>query len=75
VVSKRASWPYRTAAVLLITAAFAVDIVAKLGPLGDWSATLDVSLNLLLILAAIAAIVIGERKDQSAQQSDPDNDY
>lgn len=74
-VSTRASWPYRITAVLLLAATVAVDVVAKLGPLGQWSAAVDVTVNIVLIICAIAAIVIGERKDRAASRADLDNDY
>ncbi len=74
-VSRRASWPYRAAAIVLLTGTIAMNVVAKLGPLADWSAAVDVGVNLVLIAGALAAVVVGERKDRSARQSDLDNDY
>lgn len=74
-VTCRASWPYRVAAVVLLLAVVAVDTLAKLGPLGGWSAVFDVGVNLVLIAGAVTAIIIGQRKDLALQRSDPDNDY
>jgi len=74
-VNGRASWPYRAAAVVLLLALVAIDTLAKLGPLGNWSALFDVSVSLVLIIAAVTAVVIGERKDRAARNADADNDY
>ena len=71
----RGSWPYRIAATVLLLATLAIDLVAKLGPLGAWSAVFDVCRNVLLIAGGITAIVMGERRDQAAEKADTDNDY
>jgi hypothetical protein len=71
----RRSWPYRIAAGILLIATLAVDLLAKLGPLGAWSAAFDVTVNVLLIAGGITAVVIGERRDQAAAKTEPDNDY
>lgn len=74
-VGKRASWPYRIAAVSLLVLVGVVDLVAKLGPLGGWSAFFDVSVNVVLIAVAITVVVIGERKDRAFDRTELVNAY
>ena len=68
----------RTYALITVLAAagmFVVEIVAKIGWLGNWSATAYILVSLALLAALIAALVLGVAHDEEMDGSGPDDDY
>jgi hypothetical protein len=74
-VTKRPGRRYTLTAALLLLATLVMDIIAKAGPLSRWSALADVIVNVVLVAAAIAALVVGAKKDRQFLRSSPDDDY
>ena len=74
-MTKRPGRRYTLTAALLLLATFFMDVIAKVGTLGGWSAVVDVIVNVFLVAAAIVALVIGAKKDRQFLRSSPDNDY
>jgi len=67
--------PYALIAVLAAAGMFVAGIVAKIGWLGNWSATAYILVSLALLAALVTAVVLGVRHDEEMDDSGPDDDY
>ncbi|HEY3718468.1 MAG TPA: hypothetical protein VGL39_28440 [Jatrophihabitantaceae bacterium] len=66
---------YALLAGLAAAGMFVAEIVAKIGWLGNWSATAYIVVSLALLAALIAALVLGVAHDEDLDGSGPDDDY
>ena len=68
-------WKYVAIAVPCILATMFIDVIAKLGYLGDASATFDVFANIALLIPGIWALVAAGRADENDDLASSDDDY
>jgi len=66
---------YALIAVIAAAGMFVAEIVAKIGWLGNWSATAYILVSLTLLAALLTAFVLGVAHDEDLDGSGPDDDY
>jgi len=67
--------PHIVVIVAAIAGIFVLGIINRLHAIGGWSTPADLVGSVVLLVVAVAAWLLGTRRDRERERSEPDNDY